>query len=149
PPVPPDRSVKAQVDRWVKSQLAQVAAGSMTPDQADNRRICLYHFRDWTGPAAVEDINAEKLHDFYIYCLQKVEQRHKDAIHKAGWSSDYARKVFGTAKAFVRFLWESGLIELPRNIDSKWRFGNGAKAVQTWTAPEVQRVIREAPGKLK
>jgi integrase len=149
PAVPPDRSVKAQVERWVGTQQAQVAAGHMTPDQADNRRICLYHFRDWCGPAAVEIIDGQKLQNYYLQCLQKVQERHEDPAHKAGWSSAYAGKVFSTARAFVRFLWESGLIELPKNINSKWRFGNGAKAVKTWTSAEVQRVIKEAPGKLK
>ena len=138
PAVPPDRSVKAQV-----------AAGHMTPDQADNRRISLYHFRDWCGPAAVENIDGQKLWNYYLHCLQKVQERHEDPAHKAGWSSTYAGKVFCTARAFVRFLWESGLIELPKNINSKWRFGNGAKAVKTWTPAEVQRVIKEAPRKLK
>jgi integrase len=149
PGVPPDRSVTAQVGRWVATQQAQVAAGHLTPDQADNRRICLYHFRDWCGPAAAEAIDGQKLRNYYLHCLQKVQERHEDPAHKAGWSSTYAGKVFGTARAFVRFLWESGLVELPKNINRKWRFGNGAKAVKTWTRAEVQRVIKEAPGKLK
>jgi integrase len=149
PRVPPYRSVKAQVERWVSTQHAQVAAGHMTPDQADNRRICLYHFRDWCGPAAVDTIDGQKLQNYYLHCLQKVQERNEDPAHKAGWSSDYARKVFGTARGFVRFLWESGLVEFPKNINRKWRFGNGAKAVKTWTPAEVQQVIKEAPGKLK
>jgi integrase len=148
PTVPPDRSVNAQVDRWVATQQAQVSAGNMTPDQADNRRISVYHFRDWCGPVAVEQIDGVKLHNFYLWCLRKVEERHNDTT--GGWSVVYAKKVFATARSFVRFLWESGLIELPRNIDSKaFRFGNGVKAVSTWTADEVQKVIAEAPGKLK
>jgi integrase len=148
PTVPPDRTVKAQVDRWVSTRQAQVSAGHMTPDQADNRRICLFHFRDWCGTVAVDVIDAVKLHDFYLWCLSKVEDRHNDPT--AGWSVAYAKKVFATARSFVRFLWESGLIELPRNIESKgFRFGNGVKAVVTWTSQEVKHVIGEAPGKLK
>ena len=150
PSVPLERTIKAQVDRWIATHQALVGAGNMTPDQADNRRICLYHFRDWLGPVAVEDIDAERMHAFFLWCLRKVEQRHKDTMHKAGWSSDYAKKVFSTARAFIRFLWESQLIELPRNIDSKsFRFNNSTKAIKTWTVPEVQWVVTEAPGQLK
>jgi integrase len=150
PPVPPERTVNAQVDRWVATQQAQVAAGNLTPDRADNNRIALYHFRDWCGPRAVEQVDAARLHGFYLWCLARVEERQGDPAHKAGWGAEYAKKVFSTARTFTRFLWESGLIELPRNIDSKgFRFGNGAKAVPTWTVAEVQRVVREAPGKLK
>jgi hypothetical protein len=141
PKPPPDRALNAQVDRWVATQQAQVAAGNLTPDRADNNRICLYHFRDWLGPVAVDEIDAQTLHNFYLHCIGKVGK---------GWSGEYAKKVFGTARAFVRFLWEAELIELPRNIGSKaFRFGNGAKAVQTWTVAEVKYVISEAPGKLK
>jgi integrase len=149
-PATQEKSVQAQVERWVSTQRQLVATGNTTPDEADNRRICLQHFRDWVGAAAdVSSIDAQRLHGFYCWCLAKVEERHKDKNHKAGWSSDYAKKVFSTARRFVRFLWESGLIELPRNIGSKWRFNGGAKAVKTWTVEEVQHVIQEAPGKLK
>jgi integrase len=148
PPAPTDGTLAAQVERWVTTHQAQVAAGNMTPDRADGNRIALYHFRDWLGSVAVADIDAAKLHDFYVWCLAKVEQRQADP--KAGWSAEYAKRVFATARTFVRFLWEGGLIELPRNIDSKgFRFGNGAKAVKTWTPDEVRMVIQEASGKLK
>src|SRR5262245_31773898 len=123
----------------------------MTPDQADNRRICLYHFRDWCGDIAIEDIDAQKLQGFYLWCLQKVKERCADATQRAGWSSDYAKKVFGTVRAFVRWLYDSELIEVrPRNLDSRsFRFNGGAKVVATWTAEEYKRVVQEAPGKLK
>lgn len=144
-----EKTVKANAGRWVATQQALVAAGSLAPDHADNRRICLNHFTAFLGEAAdVNTVNAERLHDFYLWCLQKVESRRKD--RKEGWSIDYAKKVFGTARAFVRFLWESGLIELPRNLDSRgFRFNGGAKDIKVWTADEVRRVIGEAPGQLK
>jgi hypothetical protein len=141
PQPPPDRALNAQVDRWVQTQQAQVAAGNLTPDRCDNNRIALYHFRDWLGPVAVDEIDAGKLHDFYLHCIGKVGK---------GWSAEYGKKVFATARSFVRYLWESELIALPRNIDSKaFRFGNGPKPVPTWTPQEVKHIITEAPGKLK
>lgn len=150
-PAPPDRTVKVHVDRWIATQQALVKAGSLAPDRADNNRICLEHFAGFIGETAgVDTIGAERLHNFYLWCLRKVEERSGDARRKAGWSTEYAKKVFGTARAFVRFLWESDLIDMPRNLNSKtFRFNGGTKAIQTWTAEEVNRVIGEAPGQLK
>jgi integrase len=150
PPPPPDRSLSAQVERWGGIQQAQVAAGNLTADRCDNNRIALCHFRDWCGTATLEEVDAQRLHDFYLHCIGRVQERQADPAGKAGWSAEYAKKVFATARSFLRFLWESELIPLPRNIDSKaFRFGNGAKPVPTWTVEEVRRVITEAPGKLK
>ena len=150
PAIPHDRSVLYLAERWIGMLQAQVAAGQMAPDQADNRRICLGHFTAWSGAIAVDQIDGQRLHDFYLWCLRKVEERHHDANHKAGWSSDYAKKVFATARAFIRNLCEQDLIAYLKNLDSKrYKFNGGAKQIQTWTVEEVQHVICEAPGKLK
>jgi integrase len=148
---PPERTVKAQFDRWVETQQARVRAGSLSPDHADVRRVCLGYFASFLGESAdVAVVNAERLGGFYVWCLGKVEERKKDPAGKAGWSVDHAGGVFKTARAFARFLWESDLIELPRNINSKaFRFKAGRKAIQTWTPAEVRWVIGEAPGQLK
>lgn len=151
PTTAPERTVKANVERWVATQQALVAAGSLAPDHADNRRICVNHFAGFLGETAdVNTIDAARFHDFYLWCLQKVETRLADKDRKAGWSTDYSKKVFNTARAFVRFLWESGLIELPRNLNSRsFRFNGGAKDIKVWAVDEVRRVIGEAPGQLK
>jgi integrase len=144
-------SVEGQVAAWVRRQQQLVSAGQLAADHADNHRICLGHFRDWAGPDAdVGTLDARSLQDFYLFCLQKVEIRKADGVHKAGWSVDYARKVFRTARGFVKWLWEADLIAPPRNIDSRgFRFNAGAKAVRTWTPDEFKRAVGLAPGKLK
>jgi integrase len=180
PPVSPDLTVGGQVRRWVETQRALATAGEITPDRADNNRICLYHFRDFVGAgSAVEAVDEAKLHEFFLFCLRKVEvgrnakqrgkkpkrtggpkkerrppneeKKEKDAVEaKECWSAAYAKKVFDVARTFIRFLWESRLIELPRNIGSKaFRFGNGAKAVQTWTVEEFKELVGAATGQLK
>jgi integrase len=145
------RTVGGQVDRWVSLQQSLAQAGRITPDRADNNRICLYHFRDCLGTQTpLEVIDAHRLQDYFLHCLGKVSERTKDREKKAGWSADYATKVFGVARQFIRFLWESNLIDLPRNIDSKaFRFGKGVKTIQTWTVEELRTLVSAATGQLK
>jgi integrase len=137
---PVERTVKAQVDRWVSTQQARTMAGSLAPDAADLNRIRIGHFATFLGePADVKIIDAERLHDYYLWCLRKAE-----------WSATYKKGVFATARTWVRWLWEQGAIDPPRNLESKsFRFGGGAKRIETWTIQEVRRVVREAPGKLQ
>jgi integrase len=182
PPAPADRSVGGQVKRWVTTQQALVGAGKITPDRADNNRICVLHFRDFLRVEShLEAVNEEALHGFFLHCLAKVEagrtakpagavvaragskdsrQQAAGAERAAGasdrveareaWSVDYAKKVFGVARSFVRFLWEGRLIELPRNVDSKlFQFGSGLKVVRTWTVEEFKQVFSKATGQMR
>jgi integrase len=181
PPAPVDRSVGGQVKRWVATQQALVGAGKITPDRADNNRICVLHFRDFLkAESPLEVVNEEGLHAFFLHCLAKVkagrernttagatrpekrrrkqppaeEEKAEDASDRVdareAWSVDYAKKVFGVARSFVRFLWEGRLIELPRNIDSKlFQFGSGLKVVRTWTVEQFARVFSKATGQMR
>jgi integrase len=128
-----------------------VRAGGLAPARADNNKIALAHFITFAGEdASVEVVTAARLQDFYNFCLGRIAERHADPFGKAGWSPDYAKKVFEAARTFTRFLAEQGLIETPNNVDSRrFRFGATAKKVETWTAQEYQKAVRAAPGKLK
>jgi integrase len=146
---PAERTVLALVDRWVKRQHDQAQAGRITPGRADNNRICLQHFRDFLGTATdIEHcIDAARLDAFYLYCRGKMQERLNDPRRKAGWSADYAKKVFDTARRFIRDLWELKWadVTLPRNIDSKgFRFNVGARAVRTWELEEFKTVLAAA-----
>ena len=150
PAIPHDRSVRYLAERWISTQQALVAAGNMTPEQADNRRICLEHFTSWCGPISIDQINAQRIEEFFSWCLKKIEARRNDPKHKNGWSPEYAKKVFATARSFIGYLCESDLIATPKNLQSKrHKFGTVATAIKTWTVEEAQHVISEAPGKLK
>jgi integrase len=148
---PAEKTVAANCERWVALQQAKVAGGKLAPDRADGLRIQLTHFRDFLGgTAAVDGVDAQKLESFYRWCMAKVQERQNDQDGKAGWSAIYAKKVFDTARVFVRYLWESSLIELPRNIDSReFGFRVGAKAIETWTAKEFQTALAAATGQLR
>lgn len=80
-----NRTVGGQVGRWVSLQQSLAQAGQITPDRADNNRICLYHFRDCLGTQTpVEDIDAHRLQNYFLHCLGKVGERNKDREKKGG-----------------------------------------------------------------
>src|SRR5579884_3377101 len=140
----PGRTVQEQADAWLKKNN-----GRVTPVHWNNLRHCLNHFVAFLGESAdVAIVSAEQLDGFHFFCLSKIGE--KAAGNKAGWSERYAKEVFAIARSWVRWLWGKGLIELPRNLDSReWGFGLTAAKIVTWSAEEVQHVIGEAPGKLK
>ncbi len=144
-----DQTVKAHADAWLKTLEARVAAGNLTPDRCTNVRMCLAHFTGFFGETAcVDTIDADKLDAFYRHCLGRVAARRQDG--KTGWSVAYAKETFAIARTWIRWLWERGAIEPPRNIDSRgFKFGSSAKKVPTWTPEEYRHVVAEAPGKLK
>jgi hypothetical protein len=151
PTAPPDKAVAAHVDRWIWLQQDKVAVGQLAPGRANNLRIYLNHFRDYLGAdSAIEAVDADKIQGFYSWCLERVRQRQQDPTGKAGWSSIYAQKVFDVARVFVKFLWESGVIELlPRNVNSRaFGFRVVPKTIETWTPEEFQMVLARATGQL-
>jgi integrase len=147
--VPTDKTVKTHAALWMANQASRVAAGMMSADRCSNNRACLMRFIVKVGPGAdVATIDAATMTTFFNHCLGQMAKRKADP--KTGWSIAYARDVFSVAKSFVRWLWESGSIELPKNIGSKsFKFGGAGKAVTTWTAKEYTDTVAEAPGKLK
>jgi integrase len=150
PTAPAEKTVEAHADAWLKTQQALVAAGQLAPDRATNVKMCLTHFKAFLGPQAnIAGIDSVKVQGFYLHCLEKVAARRRDP--KDGWSVAFAKETFAVAKSFVKWLWECGTIELPRNLIGRkqFKFGSTLKKVPTWTPKEVRWVISEAPGKLK
>jgi integrase len=145
PAAAPDQTVEAHADLWLKRQQTLVEAGQMTSARCSNNRTCLDHFKSYLGPQSdAAGTDATKLEGFYLHVMGKIRRNGGD-----GWSVAYVKDVFSVARSFVRWLWERGVIELPRNIDTKFKFGSPAKAVETWTHEDFRRAVKEAPGKLK
>jgi hypothetical protein len=142
----PDKSVETHVGLWLQKQQKMVAAGQMTAARCANNQTCLTHFKQFLGPqSAVEAIDGPKLEAFYLYCAEKIKRHGAPG----GWSVSYAKDVFAVARAFIRWAWEQGACELPRNIKIKAKFGSPLKAITTWTTDEFKKAVGAAPGKLK
>jgi integrase len=145
----PDRTVGAYAEMWLERLRAKVAAGGMSANRCDINRRCLLHFTHHVGANAdVTGVNEAAVEGFYLFCQGQVALRLKDKSQ--GFSLAYAKDVFATARSFVRWLWESGTIELPRNLESRgFDFGAAGQKVRTWTPTEFQRVIGSAQPRLR
>jgi integrase len=149
PAAPPGRSIKAHAEAWRRTQEARVAAGLLSAGRAANNLGLLAHLQAFTGPDAdVAALDAGRLQGYYEHCLSRVAARRTG--QEDGWSLAYAKDVFAVAKTFIRWLWEAGQIDLPKNIGSKaFRFGAAIKAVKTWTPDEFRTAVQAARGKLR
>jgi integrase len=142
----PDKTVKAHAEAWLNRQQQLVDAGQMTAARTANNRTCLQHFLTFLGPDSdVAGIDADRWDRFYLWLLSPERLSERGKV----WSTAYRKDVFSVARAFVRWLWEKNVIELPRNIDQKFKAGPAAKTVKTWTKEDFRAAVREAPGKLK
>jgi integrase len=146
PAATPDKTLKAHAEAWLQRQQALVNAGQMTAARAANNRTCLAHFSTFLGlDSDVAGIDADKWDQFYLWLLSP-DRRSERGL---AWSVAYRKDVFSVARAFVRWLWSKKVIELPRNIDQKFKAGPAAKTVKTWTREDFKTAVREAPNKLK
>jgi len=144
----PARTVQARLDEWLGKQRALVLTGAMKPDRYDNVRICLSHFASFVGEGAdVSCIDAERLDEFHNFALSKIHDGGQG--DKGGWSVSYAKEIFSNTRRFIRWLWEVDAIEMPRNLDTRFRFPSSTKKIETWTVAEVQEAIGAANGKMK
>jgi integrase len=143
-----DRTIQTHASAWIASLNAQADAGGLTVTRVNNVRMAVAHFARWLGETAdVQSIDASKVQGYYEHCLSQISARRKN--EKEGWSLSFAKEVFAVCRAWIRWLSEQGVIDAPRNLASRFRFGSNASRVAVWTADEVRRVISEAPGKLK
>src|SRR5262245_34781307 len=106
-----ERTIRAQADRWSRGRAEEAARGVRSADGADNTRIALSHFVRFAGATTdVDAINFDLWQRWYVHCRGEVARRDSDPERKAGWSADYAKKVFGVSRSFVRWLYESEVI---------------------------------------
>ncbi len=109
---PTDRSIGYHVERFLARKLVEVDAGEIAPGRYESYRCEIEAFRDWIGAeTAVEVITAVTLEDYLTHLQKQIARR---AI-----AAKTSATRLGTAKQFVRSLWEIELISLPRNIDSR------------------------------
>jgi integrase len=137
--VPPERTVSALVERYLKRERNRYDAGQISLSEYDLVSRYLEAFRDWIGAESpVEVINAERWDDYYGHLLQLAK------------SVEYKKKRLRYAKVFIEWTISMALIPpLPNLHNRKYRFGGRAKVPPIMTADEVRRLIKEAPGQLK
>jgi hypothetical protein len=91
-------TIAAQVNRWAETQLARVRAGERSAAGHDNDLVCLRHLQEFLGAGtSIKNIDEGRWTAFYRHLLEKVGERGNDPGAEAGWSRDYANKVFRVA----------------------------------------------------
>ena len=137
--IPTDRTVAAQINKYVKLEEVRHQAGMLGVSEYDSVRRCLAEFRDWTGAdQPIDVLNAEKLEEWWVHLVAQKG------------SLDYKKKKLRLARTFVGWLVEKGLIPLPPNLHSRrHRFGGGAKTVPTIPEKDAKKLILEASGQLR
>jgi integrase len=143
---PPEKTVEAHVEAWLKRQRVLVEAGRMSADRHRGNRTGILHFQKFLGPQSdVARIDASRLDAFYLYALGRVRKGGQGE----GWSVAYVRDMFAVARNFIRWCWKQDSCELPRNINDRFSFGPVVKQVTTWSPEEFRRAVGAATGALK
>jgi integrase len=139
PKIPQDRTVGAQVEKFLEYQRARVKSGK--PSVAEYDLIARYvgEFRDWMRPdSSVDAIDVDKWEAFYVHVLG------------LSCSVETKKKRYRYGREFVGWLSMKRVIPEPANLTSKkYRFEGGARKVPVMTPEEVKGLIEAAPGQLK
>jgi integrase len=134
-----ERTVGDQVERYVSLERIRAESGLISIGEFDIVRRCLNTFRDWVGSRnSIDCLDADRWEAWWSHLVAQ------------SISVEYKKKRFRTAKTFVAWLAEKGLIPLPLNLHSRrHRFGGGARSIPTIPIDEVRTLISAAPGQLK
>jgi integrase len=143
---PADQTVGWWADKWLALKVEEAARGVRSDAGLSMIRFGVAHFKSCAGAAtAAAKIDAALWERWALFCLAKLAQRDRDK--RAGWSSDYAKRVYDVGRAFVKWLWAQGALEaLPRNFAHRWNFTRPAGKVVTFSTAEVKAVLRAARG---
>jgi integrase len=143
----PDKTLKAHAERWLQRRQEQsTRIGKPTASRVALDRACLTYFVAFLGPDSdVASIDADKVDQFYFWLISADRQNPR----KKSWSASYRKEVFAVTRFFIRWCWEQGAVELPRNINNKFSFGSTAPVVKTWTREDFRAAVDLAPDKMK
>jgi integrase len=140
-PVPPDRTIEAQVETWKKLLHGVCQSGQMSEGRFDAYCRNIGNFIAWIGEdTAIDAIEESKLEGFFNYLSTQ--------IATGKYSPTYAHTLMMTAKQFISRLAEMKLIPLPGNIRSRrFRFNHSAPAkIETFTPAEVTTLLAGCDG---
>jgi integrase len=139
--VPPDRTVRAQVEAWKDLLRGACLSGQMSEGRFDAYGRNVATFAAWAGEdTAIDAVDEAKLEGYF---------NHLSARVGAGqYSPAYAHTLMMTVKQFISRLAELRLIPLPGNIRSRrFRFNHSAPArIETFTVEEVRKLLGACDG---
>ncbi len=140
---PMDRTMEAIVKKFLDFKVSQAATGMKSAGRAINLVTYLKQFKSFVGAdRPVTDITAMTLFDYHAKTVNDMA---------TGQLTDYsARDRMQIAKQFIRWAWELGLVDLPRNIISKeLTIYVEQKEIKVFDLKELSDLIKAAPEPLK
>ena len=143
-----DRTIRFNLDEFLHTRREQARAKSRSADGADNIRVHLEHWARFVGAEQdIDAITADRWDRWFDHCQAQIAARVKDG-DKKGWSTDYAAAVFGTAKSWVKWLFETErLVTLPRTFGSRrHRFERPHEEPPYFRQSEFAALLRAASG---
>jgi integrase len=136
-------TIESCVEDFLTSKRAKVKIGDLSAGRCDALRVHLHHFRDWIGArVSVKIITGKIIFDYHTELV--------NGIADARLSADYAKDHFGAMKSFVRWLWRTDRIELPRDFDSKdLTISKKVATPKVFTKDEIAILLAAATGRTK
>jgi integrase len=133
-----ERTISRQVQLWLETLGSSVKMGRMSAGRWDAYSRTIKHFVRWlSGENDIATVNGTKLEGFYSWAVLQVSEKK--------WKPATATGVFMTARQFIRWAAELGIIPLPGNIASKrFKFGLGASEIITFTKDEISTLLKNA-----
>ena len=108
-----DATVARYIRLFLDRKRTLASSGELSLDQYDLLRVCLEHFERWHGGTRpIESIDSTTLIEYHSALLSQATSGGK------GGSRHSAKHRMGRLRQFVRWCWELGALELPRNINS-------------------------------
>jgi integrase len=141
-----DRSaptIDKMLDRFLERKRQQAESDQRSPGRFINLRMYAEQFADFVGrDKPVTVIDSMALMDYHSKALADMA-----AEKITGWCG---RDRMQVARQFIVFIWEMGLIELPRNIRSRELDINcSAGKIEVFDVKRLREIMDLAPEKLK
>jgi integrase len=140
---PADRQMKAMVTRFLNHKVQQAGTGLKSDGRVINIATYLRQFENFVGSdRPLSDINALTLFDYHGKAMTDMA---------TGQLSSYgARDRMQIAKQFIRWAWEMGVLDLPRNIDSKdLTISVDQQEIKVFEFDKLKDILNAAPAPLK
>ncbi len=135
------KTISANIDEYVSRLISQANTGQLSHSHVSKAKANLEVFREIAGKVSVEQFNASHLDQFQKLLMANLEN--------GKWSDSYCASLATYAKMFVRWLWESNIIQdLPRNI-RKVGIKIETKKPKTFTIDEIKILLTGAKGRTK
>jgi len=138
------KTLASAVDAFLTRSKTRVALGERSAGRYDTLQRCIHHFAKFVGGASgVNRVNGAMLEAYHSHLAEELQANK--------WSSEYAQFYIAVAKQFVRWCYQTELLDtLPRNLESKeLNFSIKPKKIPTFTTEEVKSLLANATDRMR